>query len=129
MALVLQKFVGLNFFCCIGTYSVNNSLEDVYITAAFGFMGYMFVRLELDPSPLMLGFILGRMLEENFRRALLLSRGSFTTFFNRPIAGSLMALIGVFVSWQLIAFALQVRRKSVLRQQVQGQPLEEARAS
>jgi TctA family transporter len=122
-------FPSILFFCCIGTYSVNNSLEDVYITAAFGFMGYMFMRLELDPSPLMLGFILGPMLEENFRRALLLSRGSFTTFFNRPIAGSLMTLIGVFVTWQLAAFVLQVRRKNALRRQAAGQPLEEAPAS
>ncbi|MGJ7510992.1 tripartite tricarboxylate transporter permease [Variovorax sp. GT1P44] len=124
-------FPSILFFCCIGTYSVNNSMEDVYITAAFGFMGYMFMRLELDPSPLMLGFILGPMLEENFRRALLLSRGSFTTFFNRPIAGSLMALIGVFVTWQLVAFVLQVRKKNALRRQGgDGQPpLEEAPAS
>jgi putative tricarboxylic transport membrane protein len=104
-------FPSILFFCCIGTYSVNNSLDDVYITAAFGLMGYMFMRLKLDPAPLMLGFILGPMLEEYFRRAMLLSRGSFSTFVERPIAGSLMGLIALFVLWQLIAFALQVRRK------------------
>ncbi|REM39626.1 tripartite tricarboxylate transporter permease, partial [Mycobacterium tuberculosis] len=95
-------FPSILFFCCIGTYSVNNNLEDVFITAAFGFMGYMFMRLELDAAPLMLGFILGPMLEENFRRAMLLSRGSFGTFVTRPISGTLLSLIAVFVVWQVV---------------------------
>src|SRR6266851_4810178 len=67
-------FPSILFFCCVGTYSVNNSLDDIFITATFGFIGYIFMRLELDAAPLLLGFILGPMLEENFRRALLLSR-------------------------------------------------------
>src|SRR5690349_88606 len=85
------------FFCCVGTFSVNNNVDDIFITAAFGLMGYLMMRLELDAAPLMLGFILGPMLEENFRRALLLSRGSFGTFFTRPISGTLMGLIGLFI--------------------------------
>ncbi|MEJ8853464.1 tripartite tricarboxylate transporter permease [Variovorax robiniae] len=113
------------FFCCIGTYSVNNSMEDLYITAAFGLMGYMFMRLELDPSPLMLGFILGPMLEENFRRAMLLSRGSFATFVQRPISGTLMALIAVFVVWQLVAFVLQVRKKKMAGDVAPIDPIEQ----
>jgi putative tricarboxylic transport membrane protein len=104
-------FPSILFFCCIGTYSVNNNLDDVFITALFGFMGYMFLRLDLDAAPLMLGFILGPMLEENFRRAMLLSRGSFGAFFSRPISGTLLALIGLFIGWQLVAFVLQVRKK------------------
>ena len=111
-------FPSILFFCCIGTYSVNNSLEDIFITAGFGFIGYMFMRLELDAAPLMLGFILGPMLEENFRRSLLLSRGSFTMFFTRPISGTLLALIGVFVTWQVVAFFLQARKRSALQQPV-----------
>jgi putative tricarboxylic transport membrane protein len=99
------------FFCCIGTYSVNNNVDDIFITAAFGLMGYLMLRLELDPSPLMLGFILGPMLEENFRRALLLSRGSFTTFLARPISGTLLGLIAIFITWQLVAFILQTRSR------------------
>ena len=70
----------------------------------------MFLRLDLDAAPLMLGFILGPMLEENFRRALLLSRGSFGAFFTRPISGTLLALIGIFVAWQIVAFVLQAKR-------------------
>jgi putative tricarboxylic transport membrane protein len=103
-------FPSILFFCCIGTYSVNNSLEDVLITAGFGVLGYVFMRLALDPAPLMLGFILGPMLEENFRRALLLSRGSFITFVKRPISATLLSLIGIIVLWQLIAFSLQASR-------------------
>ena len=104
-------FPTILFFCCVGTYSVNNSLEDVYITAAFGLMGYLFLRLGLEPAPLMLGFILGPMLEENFRRALLLSRGSFTTFVTRPISGTLLALIALFVLWQFFVFVRDNRKK------------------
>jgi len=103
-------FPAILFFCCVGTYSVNNSLQDVFVTAAFGLMGYIMLRLSLDPAPLMLGFILGPMLEENFRRSLLLSRGSFSIFVTRPIAGTLIALIVIFVVWNFIVFVRQVRR-------------------
>jgi TctA family transporter len=108
------------FFCCIGTYSVNNNVDDIFITAGFGLIGYLMMRLELDAAPLMLGFILGPMLEENFRRALLLSRGSFTTFFTRPISGSLMALIGAFILWQVVTFVLQARGRKALQAQAAG---------
>jgi putative tricarboxylic transport membrane protein len=77
-------------------------------------MGYMFMRLELDAAPLMLGFILGPMLEENFRRAMLLSRGSFNTFVSRPISGTLLSMIGIFVVWQVVSFILQARRKGAI---------------
>jgi putative tricarboxylic transport membrane protein len=110
-------FPSILFFCCIGTYSVNNSLDDIFITATFGFIGYIFLRLELDAAPLMLGFILGPMLEENFRRALLLSRGSFTTFFTRPISGTLLAIIGLFIAWQVAAFFLESRKRTAQDQQ------------
>jgi hypothetical protein len=107
-------FPAILFFCCIGTYSINNNLNDVYITATFGFIGYMFMRLGLGAAPLMLGFILGPMLEEYFRRQLLISRGDFTSFFTRPISGSLLALIGIFILWQLFSFFKQVRKTPAL---------------
>jgi TctA family transporter len=103
-------FPSILFFCCIGTYSVNNNLHDVFITATFGLLGYVMMRLDLDAAPLMLGFILGPMLEENFRRALLLSRGEFGTFVTRPISGSLVGLIVVFMLWQVAAFFWQSRK-------------------
>jgi len=105
-------FPSILFFCCIGTYSVNHNLDDIFITAGFGLLGYIFLRLGMDAAPLMLGFILGPMLEENFRRALLLSRGQFGAFFTRPISGTLLALIGVFVVWQVVAFFLQARNRA-----------------
>ena len=71
----------------------------------------------------MLGFILGPMLEENFRRALLLSRGSFTTFFTRPISGTLMALIAFFIAWQVVSFIFQIRKKNSLRRMVAAPPV------
>ena len=112
-------FPSILFFCCIGTYSVNNSLDDIFITATFGLMGYIFLRLELDPAPLMLGFILGPMLEENFRRALLLSRGSFATFITRPISATFFSIIAIFILWQLVTFFLQARKSNPPR----GQPV------
>ena len=104
-------FPGILFFCCIGTYSVNNNLEDLYITAAFGLLGFLFMKFDLDAAPLMLGFILGPMLEENFRRTLLLSRGSFGIFFERPISGSLLSLIGVFIVWQTVGFFIKTKKQ------------------
>ena len=106
-------FPGILFFCCIGTYSINNNLDDVYITAMFGFIGYMFMRLGLEAAPLMLGFILGPMLEEYFRRQLLISRGDFSSFLTRPISGSLLALIAVFMLWQIVSFLRQAKKGPV----------------
>ena len=100
-------FPSILFFCCIGTFSINNNMNDIYLTATFGVMGYLFMRMGLEAAPLMLGFILGPMLEEYFRRALMISRGDFSSFLYRPISGTLLALIAVFILWQLIAFFTQ----------------------
>jgi TctA family transporter len=105
-------FPSILFFCCIGTYSVNSNLNDIFVTAAFAFIGYLFMRLDLDPAPLLLGFILGPMVEENFRRALVLSSGDLTAFLTRPISGTLLGLVGAFIVWQLVALLLR-RRKVV----------------
>jgi len=102
-------FPSILFFCCVGTFTVNNNLDDIYITAVFGLLGYLFLRLDLEAAPLILGFILGPMLEENFRRALLLSRGSFSTFVTRPISATLVVLMALFVLWQLTAYLRQPR--------------------
>jgi putative tricarboxylic transport membrane protein len=106
-------FPAILFFCCVGTYSINNSLLDIYVTVFFGLLGYIFQKLELDAPPLMLGFILGPMLEENFRRALLISHGSFSMFVTRPISGTLIGLVAIFIIWQLVSFAFQVRKGTV----------------
>ena len=111
-------FPAILFFCCIGTFSINNNLDDVFITVVFGALGYAFLRLKMDPSPLMLGFILGPMLEENFRRAMLLSRGSFSVFVTRPISGSLIGLIALFILWQTISFFVQRAKGRQLPEEV-----------
>jgi len=83
-------------FCCIGVYSINNNTFDVFMTAGLGVAGYLFARFGMEPAPLLLGFVLGPMMEENLRRALLLSRGSFGTFVERPISlGLLIATVGL----------------------------------
>jgi putative tricarboxylic transport membrane protein len=85
-------------FCSIGVYTVNNTSFDVMQTAVFGFVGVLFVKLEMEPAPLLLGFVLGPMMEENLRRALLLSRGDPFVFMQRPIsAGLLIAAVLLIV--------------------------------
>lgn len=79
-------------FCCIGIYTVNNNVFDVYLTALLGIVGIVFMKLKCEPAPLLLGFILGPMMEENFRRSLLLSRGDFTTFVTRPLSLTLLIM-------------------------------------
>jgi putative tricarboxylic transport membrane protein len=85
-------------FCCIGLYTLNNNNFDVFMAAAFGVMGVVFYKLGCEPAPLLLGFILGPMMEENLRRALLLSRGDWSTFLERPLsAGLLLASVLMIV--------------------------------
>ncbi|MBU6438315.1 MAG: tripartite tricarboxylate transporter permease, partial [Betaproteobacteria bacterium] len=79
-------------FCCIGVYTVNNNTFDVYLTALFGLVGIVFMKLKCEAAPLLLGFILGPMMEEYFRRALLLSRGDFTVFVTRPLSLTLLLM-------------------------------------
>jgi len=91
-------FPAIIVFCGIGLYTLNNSSFDVYIGAFFGVVGYIFYKLGCESAPLLLGFILGPMMEENLRRALLLSRGDWTTFITRPLsAGLLLAAFAMIV--------------------------------
>jgi TctA family transporter len=94
-------------FCAIGVYSLSNSTVDVYMTAAFGFMGYVFAKLECEPAPLLLGFVLGPLLEENLRRAMLLSRGDPTVFFTRPISLAMLVMAAILL---LLIVAPQFRK-------------------
>ncbi|MBL8348901.1 MAG: tripartite tricarboxylate transporter permease [Burkholderiaceae bacterium] len=83
-------FPAIVVFCGIGSYTLNNSSFDVYMTAGFTVVGYVFYKLGCEPAPLLLGFILGPMMEENLRRALLLSRGDWSTFASRPLSAGLL---------------------------------------
>ena len=91
-------FPAIMVFCSIGLYTLNNNAFDVYMGAGFAVVGYLFYKLSCEPAPLLLGFILGPMMEENLRRALLLSRGDWSTFFTRPLsAGLLLAALLMIV--------------------------------
>lgn len=79
------------FFLCVGVYSTNNNLFDVWVVMIFGVVGYLFLRLRFEAAPLLLGFVLGPLVEENFRRALLLSRGDMSIFITRPISAGFVA--------------------------------------
>ncbi|TCT02568.1 tripartite tricarboxylate transporter permease [Aquabacter spiritensis] len=85
-------FPAIMAFCCIGVYSVNNNTFDVYTMAMFGLFGYILVKLDCEPAPLLLGFVIGPMLEEYLRRAMLISRGDPTVFVTRPISAGLLAV-------------------------------------
>jgi TctA family transporter len=95
-------------FCSIGVYTISNASFDVMQTAVFGALGVLFVKLECEPAPLLLGFVLGPMMEENLRRALLLSRGDPTVFVTRPI--SLALLLAAVALLVLIALP-NIRKK------------------
>ena len=90
-------FPAIVVFCGIGCYTLNNSSFDVFMTAAFCVVGYAFYKLGCEPAPLLLGFILGPMMEENLRRALLLSRGDWTTFATRPLSAGLLLAATVMI--------------------------------
>jgi len=84
-------------FCSIGVYSINNTNVDIMLTVFFGLIGIIFVKLDCEPAPLLLGFVLGPMMEENLRRALLLSRGDPTVFFTRPLSLGMLVAAALLV--------------------------------
>jgi TctA family transporter len=79
-------------FCAIGVFSINNREYDIYLMALFGLLGYLFAKLDCEMAPLLLGFILGPMMEEYLRRALLISRGDPMVLVTRPISATMLAL-------------------------------------
>jgi TctA family transporter len=89
-------------FCAIGAYSVNNNVFDVYSTAIFAVIGYLFNKLRLEPAPLLIGFVLGPMMEEHLRRAMLLSRGDPMVFVQRPISATMLAIGAVALAAMLL---------------------------
>ena len=85
-------FPAILIFCAIGIYSINNSIQDVYFTAFFALVGYIMIKLGYEPAPMLLGFVLGKLMEEKLRQALILSRGNFMTFVERPVSATLLAV-------------------------------------
>lgn len=85
-------FSAILLFCAIGVYSINNDPSDVLLTALFGLAGYVAIKFGFEPAPLLLGFVLGRLMEEKLRQALILARGDLTTFIWNPVAAVLLLL-------------------------------------
>jgi putative tricarboxylic transport membrane protein len=101
-------FPAIVAFCCVGVYSVNNNVFDVYGMALFGLVGYALVKLDFEPAPLLLGFVLGPMMEENLRRAMIISRGDPTVFVTRPLS---LALLAVALALLAVVLLPTVRAK------------------
>lgn len=98
----------IGVICCIGVYSISNNPADVLMMGVFGLAGYILLKLDCEPAPLLLGFIIGPLLEENLRRAMLIARGDWTTFVTRPISASLLLICAL----SLVAVMLpQLRSK------------------
>jgi putative tricarboxylic transport membrane protein len=100
-------------FCCIGVYSVNNSSFDVVLAAGFGVLGYAFSMLRCQPMPLIVGFILGPVLEQSLRRALLLSRGDLATFVMRPISLTLLIFAAGLILYAALSWYRDGRRQAL----------------
>lgn len=95
-------YPGIICLICIGVYSINNNIFDVWLVLVVGIIGYFMRLYDFQPAPLLLAFILGPLMEENFRRAMLLARGDFLVILQRPISGSMLALafaILVYIFW------------------------------
>ena len=101
-------FPAIVLFCAIGVYSTNNNTFDIWLVGLFGFVGYVFIKLGMEPAPLLLGFILGPMMEENLRRALLLSRGDWSVFVTRGLSASLLAVAALLL---LIVLLPSIKKK------------------
>jgi len=107
-------FPAILVFCGIGVFSLMNTPFDVYLMALFGVLGYAFRKLGCEPAPMMLGFILGPMMEEYLRRALLITKGDATVFITRPISATLLAVSAVALVIVLLP-ALKEKREEVFK--------------
>lgn len=99
-------------FCAIGVFSLNNNVFDVFLMALFGFIGYVFKKLDCEPAPLLLGFILGPMMEEFLRRALLLSKGDPMVLLQRPISATMLVLAAILLTLVLLPSFKKTREEA-----------------
>jgi putative tricarboxylic transport membrane protein len=90
-------FPAIALFCCIGTYGIANSTFNIWLMMGCAAVGYFFIKVGVEPAPLLLGLVLGPQLEENFRRAMLLSGGDFTVFVQRPISAVLLGIVALLL--------------------------------
>jgi putative tricarboxylic transport membrane protein len=105
-------FPSIVIFCAIGIYSVNNAPVDVILAGVFGLVGYWLIKHDFEPAPLLLGMVLGPLMEENLRRALLISRGDWTVFLTRPLSAVLLAIAAFLLVLTVLPF-LRSKRDEV----------------
>jgi TctA family transporter len=108
-------FPAIVLFCCIGTYTINNSAFEVGLMLVFSVLGVFFIKVGAEPAPFILGFILGPLMEENFRRAMMISRGDPTVFLTRPISAGLL-LLSVILFVILVLPAVRSKRETVFQE-------------
>jgi putative tricarboxylic transport membrane protein len=104
-------FPSIVLLCCIGIYSINNSPVEVIMTAGFGLFGYALVKFGFEPAPLLLGFVLGKLMEEKLRQALVISRGTFMTFVERPLSAGLLLVALVLMVIAILPSIRQSREQ------------------
>jgi len=105
-------FPGILAVCCIGVYTVSNSSSLVSLMAFFGVLGYVFVKLNFEPAPLLLGFVLGPMMEENLRRAMTISHGNPAVFVTRPLSATLLGMALLLLLAMLVPSIAKRREKT-----------------
>ncbi len=108
-------FPSIVLLCCIGIYSINNSPVEVIMTAGFGLFGYALVKFGFEPAPLLLGFVLGKLMEEKLRQALVISRGTFMTFVERPLSAGLL-LVALLLMVIAILPSIRQSREQVFKE-------------
>jgi putative tricarboxylic transport membrane protein len=99
-------------FCAIGVYSITNNTFDVWIVSLFGILGYVFIKLDISPAPMVLRLILGRPIEENLRRTLVVANGDWSVLFTRPISAALLATAALLLIIVLSPSLRKVRDKA-----------------
>uniref|UniRef100_UPI0028ACA19D tripartite tricarboxylate transporter permease n=1 Tax=Melaminivora sp. TaxID=1933032 RepID=UPI0028ACA19D len=109
-------FPSIVLFCALGVYSTNNNTFDVWLVGLFGFIGYLFHKLAVEPAPLLLGFILGPMMEEHLRRALLLSRGDWSVLVTRPISAGLLLAAALLLALVLLPAVSRKREEAFVEE-------------
>jgi putative tricarboxylic transport membrane protein len=101
-------FPAIVLFCCIGIYSIRNQAFDVLLTGCFGLAGYLLLKLGFEAAPMLIAFVLGKLMEDNLRQAMMMSRGNVQVFFERPLSAAFLAVAAALL---ILAFLPAVRRK------------------
>lgn len=107
-------YPGIILLICIGVFSLQNSLFDVVLALGFGIVGYGIRLLGFEPASLLIGFVLGPLMEENFRRAMIIGRGELTSLVSTPIAGTLMGLTALLLVWSVWSAIRDRNRRHIL---------------